>query len=130
MAESRYGAICSKLEFVENMSMLRLYVLLGLIVPLYGLRRFLEEVEVAQAVALLESGHTQKSVAKTCDALRSVFARVWRRYQETAEFYRRGGQGRHLMPPQREDCYEIHRCKIGSTRSEGYKSSSSMQLFN
>ena len=87
------------------MSILRLCVILGFIVTSYGVRRFLEEVEVAQAVALLESWYTQRIVAERFDVSRSVVARLWRRYQETGEFTRREGQGRHRMPSQREDQY-------------------------
>ena len=36
------------------MSILRICVPLGLIVTLYGVRRFLEEVEIAQVAVLLE----------------------------------------------------------------------------
>ena len=43
----------------------------------------LEEVEVAQAVALLESGYTQRTVAESFDLSRSRVAWLWRRYQET-----------------------------------------------
>ena len=71
----------------------------------YGVRRFLEEVEVAKAVVLLESGYTQRIVAERFDVSRSVVARLWRRYQETGEFTRREEQGRHRMTSQREDQY-------------------------
>ena len=87
------------------MSILRLCVILGFIVTSYGVRRFLEEVEVSQAVALLESGYTQRIVAGNFDVSRSVVARLWRRYQKMGEFTRREGQGRHRMTSQREDQY-------------------------
>ena len=45
----------------------------------YGVMRFLEEVEVAQTVALLESGYAQRIVAERFDVSRSVVARLWRR---------------------------------------------------
>ena len=67
------------------MSILRLCVILGFIVTSYGVRQFLEEVEVTQAVALLESGYTQRIVAERFDVSRGVVARLWRRYQETGE---------------------------------------------
>ena len=56
----------------------------GLIVMLfiYGVRRFLEEVEVAQAVPLLEGGYTQRTVAESFDVSKSVE----RHFQETGEF--------------------------------------------
>ena len=87
------------------MSILRLCVILGFIVNSCGVRRFLEEVEVAQAVALLESGFSQRIVAERFDIPRSVVARLWSRYQETGEFTRREGQGRHRLKSQREDQY-------------------------
>ena len=71
----------------------------------YGVRRFLEEVEVAQADALLENGYIRRIVAERFDVSRSVVARLWRRYQETDEFSRREGQGRHRMTSQRLDQY-------------------------
>ena len=83
------------------MSIVRLCVILGFIVTSYGVRRFLEEVEVA----LLESGYTQRIVAEHFDVSRSVVARLWRHYQETGEFTRRVGQGQHRMMSQREDQY-------------------------
>ena len=64
------------------MSILQLCVLLDLIVTLYGVKWFLEEVEVP----LLESGYTQRRIA---DVSKSVIARLWRRYQEMGEFTRR-----------------------------------------
>ena len=81
----------------------------------YGVRRFFEAVEVAKAVPLLESGYTQRNVAERFDVSRSVVPG----YQETGEFTRREGQGRHRMTSQRKDQY---------LRSEGCKSISSMQL--
>ena len=64
-----------------------------------------EEVVVAQAVALLQIGYTQRIVAERFDVSRSVVARLWRRYKETGEFTRQEGQGRHRMMSQREDQY-------------------------
>ena len=85
------------------MSIFRLCFILGFIVTSYGVRWFLEEVEVA--VTLLESGYTQRIIAECFDVSRSVVARLWRCYQETGEFIRREGQGRHRMTSQREDQY-------------------------
>ena len=39
----------------------------------------------------------QRIVAERFDVSRSVAARLWRPYQETGEFTRREGQGRHRM---------------------------------
>ena len=78
---------------------------MGFIVTSYGVRRFLDEVEVAQAVVLLESGYTQRIVDERFDVSRSVVARLWRRNQETSEFTRREGQDRQRMTSQREDQY-------------------------
>ena len=77
------------------MSILRLCIILDFIVTSYGVRRFLEEVEVAQAVALLQSGYTQRMVAEHFDISRSVIARLWRRYQEMSEFTRQEGLTPH-----------------------------------
>ena len=55
------------------MSLLRLFVL---ILTLYGVRRLFEEAEVAQAVALLESRYTQRTVIESFDVSRSVVARL------------------------------------------------------
>ena len=76
------------------MSILRLCVILGFIVTSYGIRRFLEEVEVA----LLESGYTQRIVAERfdvqfCSRIESRFhlsacdrrVQVWRRPGERYE---------------------------------------------
>ena len=85
-AASRYGAICSKFEFGSEtcLSFGYVFFFFGLIVMLfiYGVRRFLEEVEVAQAVPLLEGGYTQRTVAESFDVSKSVE----RHFQETGEF--------------------------------------------
>ena len=71
----------------------------------YCVRRFLEEVDVAQAVALLENGSTQTTTAEGFHVSRSVIARLWRRYQENGEYSRRKGQGRVRITTHREDRY-------------------------
>ena len=53
---------------------------------LSSVRRFFDEVEVAQVVALLESGYAQKTVAESFGVSRSVVASLMGRYQETGEF--------------------------------------------
>ena len=80
--------------WVRNMSILRLCIILGFIVTSYGVRRFLEGDEVAQRI-----------IAERFDVSRSVVARLWRRYQETGEFTRREGEGRHRLPSKKEDQY-------------------------
>ena len=104
-AEFSMGRSVQNLSLCRNMSILRLCVILGFIVTSYSVRRFLEEVEVTQAVALLESGYTQRIVAECFDVSRNVVARLWRHYQEMGKFTRREGQGRHRMTSQREDQY-------------------------
>ena len=65
---------------VQNLSLGQIHVnssfmrYFGFIVTSYGVRRFLEEVEVAQAVALLESGYTQRIVAEHFDVSKSCQA--------------------------------------------------------
>ena len=68
------------------MKCFRSFVLFSLVMTLYGVRRLLDEAEVAQAVALLEKRAILRAIAERLDVSRSVVAGRWRRYQETGEF--------------------------------------------
>ena len=81
------------------MSIFQLCVIFGFIVTSYGVRRFLEEFEFGQAVALLRSGYTQRIVAERFDVSTNVVARLWRGYQ-SGEFTRRERHDRHHMTSQ------------------------------
>lgn len=65
--------------------------------------RHLSENEVAQVIALLEDGRSQRYVANRFNVSRSVVARAWTRYQNTGLYQRRRGQGRRRMTSARED---------------------------
>ena len=54
----------------SSLSRKHIYVCWGLILTLYGVRRFLEE---------LDSGSTQKTAAESFDVSRSVIAWLWSR---------------------------------------------------
>ena len=63
-AEFWYEVICSKFEFgSETCQSFGYAFILGFIVTSYGVRQFLEEVEVG----LLESGYTQRIIAECFD---------------------------------------------------------------
>ncbi|EFN61147.1 hypothetical protein EAG_00087, partial [Camponotus floridanus] len=51
----------------------------------------LSENEVAQVIALLEDGRSQRYVADRFNVSRSVVARAWIRYQDTGLYQRRRG---------------------------------------
>ena len=103
MAESRCGIYVFKIYVGTPKRQSFGCVLLDLIMALYYVRLFFEEVEVTQAVKLLESWYTQRTIIESFDVSISLSARLWRRYQETGKFTRREGQGRHGLTPQRED---------------------------
>jgi transposase len=65
--------------------------------------RHLSENEVAQVIALIEDGKSQRYVAHRFNVSRSVVARAWARYQETGRCQRRRGQGRRRVTSIRED---------------------------
>lgn len=60
-------------------------------------------VEAAQAVALLQQGLSQRTVARQLNLSRSAVQRVYRRYLETGAFNRRPGTGRPRATTQRDD---------------------------
>lgn len=85
--------------------LVQLFTLSALLATVWGVRRHLEATDVARAVQMIENGFTQREVAAVLDVSRSVVSRLWRRYQETGEFTRRPGQGRHRSTTPRQDRY-------------------------
>lgn len=65
--------------------------------------RHLNENQVAQVIALLESGRSQRYVANRFNVSQSVVSRAWTRYQDTGHYRRRRGQGRRRVTSARED---------------------------
>ena len=67
-----------ELRSVQNMfeSTPRLFVILGLVVTLYCVRRSLKKVEVAQAAAVLESGYIKRTIVDSVGVSRSVVVRL------------------------------------------------------
>lgn len=66
-------------------------------------RRHLSEVEVARLVTLIDEGYTQHAVAIRMGVSQSVVSRAYTRYQETNQYHRRPGQGRHRVTNARDD---------------------------
>ncbi len=61
----------------------------------FGVRRYLNEPEVARAVHMVEDAATQRTVAEMLTVSRSVLARIWIEFLETGRYTgRRPGQGR------------------------------------
>lgn len=61
----------------------------------------------AQAVALIEGGHSQRDVARQLDMTRSAVRRVCQRYDETDSFHRRPGTGRRRSTTVRDDRFIV-----------------------
>lgn len=61
--------------------------------------------KAAQAVALLEAGHSQREVSRRLNMSRSTVQRVNQRYQESGDFVRRPGSGRSRFTSERDDRY-------------------------
>ena len=68
-------------------------------------RRYLEDTEVARAIQMLSDGMRQRQVARRLGVSQSVVSRLWTRFQETGEYTRRSGQGRHRMTTRQNDRY-------------------------
>ena len=66
-------------------------------------RRHLPVTEVARIISLLEEGYSMRYVAQRVGVSVSVANRAWSRYQETGQYARRQGSGRHRVTTARQD---------------------------
>ncbi len=90
----------------------------------FGVRRYLNEPEVASAVQMLEDGVTQRTVAERLGVSRSVVARLWIRFQESGRYRRRPGQGHGRATIAREDRYlQNMACRNQSTNNPSVRQS-------
>lgn len=71
----------------------------------------LSEVQVARAVALLESGRSMRFVARDLNVAPSTIMRLNRRYQETGGYTRRQGQGRKRKTTREQDRF-LRNCAL------------------
>ncbi|KAJ8381365.1 hypothetical protein SKAU_G00021430 [Synaphobranchus kaupii] len=69
------------------------------------MRRYLQPIQVAQVVQLLQDGASILAVARRFAVSPSTVSRAWRRYRETGLYTRRAGQGRRRATTQRQDQY-------------------------
>lgn len=67
----------------------------------------LSEVEVAQIVALIESGRSQRDVARSLNHSQSTVQRVYHRFRETGLMVRRAGSGRRRKTSRQEDRFMV-----------------------
>lgn len=82
--------------------MLSIWIVIAGCLPMVvgGVRRHLDQNEVARAVQLQGDGGGVRVVALQVDLSPSVVSRVRRRYQETGQYSRRQGRGHlHLTTP-------------------------------
>ncbi|KAJ8332481.1 hypothetical protein SKAU_G00422700 [Synaphobranchus kaupii] len=70
-----------------------------------SMRRYLQPIQVAQVVQLLQDGTSTRAVARRFAVSPSTVSRAWRRYRETGHYTRRAGQGRRRATTQRQDRY-------------------------
>lgn len=59
-----------------------------------SMRRYLDPIDVAQAVQLLQRGTSIRAIARRFAVSPSTVSRAWRRFQETGSHSRRADQGR------------------------------------
>ncbi|KAJ8377134.1 hypothetical protein SKAU_G00077140 [Synaphobranchus kaupii] len=69
------------------------------------MRWYLQPIQVAQVVQLLQDGTSIHAVARRFAVSPSTVSRAWRRYQETGHYTRRAGQGRRRASTQQQDRY-------------------------
>ena len=71
-----------------------------------SMRRYLQPIQVAQVVQLLQDGTSiHCCIARRFAVSPSTVSRAWRRYQETGHYMRRAGQGRRRATTQQQDRY-------------------------
>lgn len=70
-------------------------------------RRFLTEVEVADAIGMLQGGFSQSDVARQLRVYGSVIHRAFQRFQATGQFSARSRSGRLRATTQRQDRYTV-----------------------
>ena len=61
----------------------------------------------AQAVALIQTGHSQRNMSAQLNLSRSAVRNVYRRYLETGGFVRRQGRPRSRVTTERQDRFIV-----------------------
>lgn len=77
--------------------------LFAIIMP--GSRRHMDMETASRAVAMLQEGNSQRSVAIRVGVSRRAIRNLWERYQETGSVARRAGTGRTRATTDQEDRY-------------------------
>ena len=70
-------------------------------------RRVLTDVEVAQAIGMLQAAVSQSDGGRQVGVHRRVILRAFQRFQATGQFSARPGSGRPRATTQREDRYLV-----------------------
>ena len=68
-----------------------------------GNRRHLSQIELSEAIMLIQEGRTYRHVDRCLGVSHSVIWRAWRRYQETGFLSKRIEQGRGRLTTANED---------------------------
>uniref|UniRef100_A0A2A4J5V2 Tc1-like transposase DDE domain-containing protein n=1 Tax=Heliothis virescens TaxID=7102 RepID=A0A2A4J5V2_HELVI len=94
-------------SFVVGRCFLELFCLISgvIVVTMASSRRHMDLETAARAVALLQEGESQRSVAIRIGVSRRAIRNVWERYQETGSVARRPGTGRTRATTSHEDRY-------------------------
>ena len=69
------------------------------------MRRYLQPIQVAQVVQLLQDGTSIRAVTRRFAVSPSTVSGAWRRYQETGNYTRRAEQGRRGATTQQQERY-------------------------
>ncbi len=105
------GAINSKTTLKDSIPLIIHVACASL---LLGMRRHMQQPEVARLIQMLEDGSTQRDVAAAFGVTQSVVSRAWNRYLATGGYVRRPGQGRLRCTTARQDGYfrqmAVRRC--------------------
>ncbi len=88
------GAISSKTTLRDSTPLILVFIHVACASLLLGMRRHLQQHEVARLIQMLEDDSTQRDVVAAFGVTPCVVSRAWNRYLATGGYVRRSAQGR------------------------------------